>query len=189
MENIFVTGGAGFIGSVLVKNLLSKGEKVTVYDNFVAGKLNYLPKNQNLRIIKGDIQNLSLLCKSMKNHSSVFHFAANSDVRKSITNSKIDFEINFKGTKNVLDALIKNKIKNFIFPSSSTVFGFPNTFPTPENYGPCLPESFYGASKLACEAYISAYSNLYDIKSWIFRFANVTGNPSTHGIIFDLMKN
>ena len=188
MTRVFITGGAGSLGSVLVKTLLSKGEKVTVYDNFATGKRKYLPKDSNLRIINGDIQNLKKLSKFMKNHSIVFHFAANSDIRNSTINLKTDFEVNLKGTLNVLNGTVKNKIKNFVFASTSTVYGFPKRMPTPESYGPCLPESFYASSKLACEGYISAYTNLFNIKSWIFRFANVVGSPSTHGIIFDFMK-
>ncbi len=84
--------------------------------------------------------------------------------------------------------MVKHKIKNFVFASSSAVFGFPSKFPTSEDYGPCLPESFYGASKLAAEGYVSSFATLYGIKSWIFRFANITGSPATHGIIFDFMK-
>ena len=82
----------------------------------------------------------------------------------------------------------KNKISKLAFTSSSTVFGLPSEYPTDENYGPSLPISLYGASKLACEAYISSYAYLFNIKSWIFRLANITGKPATHGIIFDFSK-
>ncbi len=185
----FVTGGAGFIGSELVKRLLKKNQQVTVYDNFSLGKQKFLDKrNPNLKIIKGDIQNSSLLANSIKNHDFVYHLAANSDIPKGIKNSKLDFEINTVGTLNVLNSMVKHNIKNIVFASSSAVFGFPTQFPTSEDYGPCLPESFYGASKLAAEGYVSSFSNLHGIKSWIFRFANITGSPATHGIIFDFMK-
>ena len=184
----FVTGGAGFIGSVLVNRLTNAGHKVTVYDNFHLGKKKFLKKNKNLIITKGDVRNSKLIQKYMKNHDFVFHFAANSDIQAGINDWRLDFEINTLGTINVLDSMVKNKIKNLVFASTSAVFGFPKKFPTPEDYGPCLPESFYGASKLGAEGYVSAYANLYGIKTWIFRFANITGNPATHGIIFDFMK-
>jgi len=86
---------------------------------------------------------------------------------------------------NVLEAMIKNGVKMIAFASTSTVFGTPSEIPTPEDYGPCLPESLYGASKLACEGFVSAYAYLFGVKAWIFRFANITGSPATHGIIFD----
>jgi UDP-glucose 4-epimerase len=185
----FVTGGAGFIGSELVQRLLKQNQQVTVYDNFSLGKQKFLDKrNPNLKIIKGDIQNSSLLANSIKNHDFVYHLAANSDIPAGIKNSKLDFEINTVGTLNILNSMVKHNVKNIVFASSSAVFGFPTQFPTSENYGPCLPESFYGASKLAAEGYISSFSNLHGIKSWIFRFANITGSPGTHGIIFDFMK-
>ena len=185
---IFVTGGAGFIGSCLVKKLLEHNI-VTVFDNFSLGNKKFLDvKNKNLKIIKGDVIDFKKLKKVMKNHHFVYHLAANSDIPAGLKNTKLDFEINTIGTMNILESMIKNKIKNLVFASSSAVFGYPTKFPTPEDYGPCLPESLYGASKLAAEGYISAYSNLFNIKSWVFRFANITGAPATHGIIFDFME-
>jgi len=184
----FVTGGAGFIGSCLVNKLLKNGHYVTVYDNFSLGKKRFLHPNSKLTIIKGDILNTKLLNRSMKKQDFVFHFAANSDIPAGTKNSKLDFTVNTVGTLNVLDSMVKNKIKKIVYASSSAVFGLPSVFPTPENYGPCLPESFYGSSKLAAEGFISSFSNLYEIKAWIFRFANITGSPATHGILFDFMK-
>jgi len=189
MKKIFVTGGAGFIGSVLVNQLLSLGKEVMVYDNFTVGKRKFLNfKSPNLTIVRGDVRNFKLLKESMKGYDFVFHFAANSDVSKGIKNSRLDFDINTVGTLNVLDSMVKNKIKFLVYASSSAVFGYPTKFPTPENYGPCLPDSFYGASKLCSEGYVSAFAKLHTIKSWIFRFANITGNPATHGVIYDFMK-
>jgi len=182
----FVTGGAGFIGSVLVNELLKKGNQVTVYDNFTLGKKKFLNiKSKNLKIVKGDVRNFKSIQNIIKGHDLVFHFAANSDIPAGIKNSKLDYEINTVGTLNVLESMVKHKIKYLVFASTSTVFGYPTKIPSPEDYGPCLPESFYGASKLASEGFISSYSNLRGIKSWIFRFANITGNPATHGIIHD----
>ena len=124
----------------------------------------------------------------MKNCDFVYHLAANSDVRKGERKTRLDFEINTIGTLNVLDSMIKNKIRKLVFTSTSTVFGIPTIIPTSEDYGPAMPISLYGASKLACEGFISAYAYMYGLKAWIFRLANITGKPATHGIIYDFYK-
>ena len=181
----FVTGGAGFIGSVLVEKILGrKGNKVTVYDNLSSGKLEHIDdfrEDKNFSFIKGDILNLNRLNEVMNKHDFVY----NPDIRLGTQHTRLDFEINTIGTLNVLEAMIKNGVKMIAFASTSTVFGTPSEIPTPEDYGPCLPESLYGASKLACEGFVSAYAHLFGVKAWIFRFANITGSPATHGIIFD----
>jgi UDP-glucose 4-epimerase len=185
----FIIGGSGFIGSSVVEHILSnQNNLVTVYDNLSSGELKYLEKNKKMKFVKGDILNLKKLKESMKGHDFIFHLAANPDIRLGLKNPKLDFNENTIGTLNVLEAMVANKIKKIAFTSTSAVFGTPNVMPTPENYGPCLPESFYGASKLACEGYISAYSSIYDLKAWIFRLANVTGFPGTHGIVYDFYK-
>jgi len=187
----FVIGGAGFIGSSLVKLLLKENNPVTVYDDLSSGKFDYIKEctsKKYFKFIKGDILDFNKLSKSMKGHQFVYHLAANSEVRLGEKDTRIDFRINTVGTLNVLDAIIKNKIKKIAFTSSSAVFGIPSKIPTPEDYGPSLPESFYGASKLACEGFISAYAKIFKIKTWIFRLANITGEPLTHGIIFDFVK-
>ena len=187
----FVIGGSGFIGSALTENILSNSnDSVTVYDNLSSGQLKYIKnkKDKRLNFVKGNILNLKNLKKAMKGHSFVFHLAANPDIRLGSKNTRLDFNENTIGTLNVLDAMMANKIKKIAFTSTSAVFGTPTTIPTFENYGPSLPESFYGASKLACEGYISAYSSIFDLKAWIFRLANITGHPITHGIIYDFYK-
>ena len=173
----FVTGGAGFIGSVLVEKILGrKGNKVTVYDNLSTGKLEYIDdfrEDKNFSFIKGDILNLNRLKEVMNKHDFVYHLAANPDIRLGTQQTRLDFKINTIGTLNVLEAMIKNGVKMIAFASTSTVFGTPSEIPTPEDYGPCLPESLYGASKLACEGFVSAYAHLFGVKAWIFRFANI----------------
>jgi len=169
----FVIGGAGSIGAVLVERILKeKGNLVTVFDNLTSGRLKHLEKFRKYKqfsFVKGDILNLRKLKHSMKHHDFIYHLAANPDIRLGSENTRLDFEINTVGTLNVLDAMIANNIKKIAFTSSSAVFGIPSTIPTPENYGPCLPGSFYGASKLACEGFLSAYSFMKEIKVWIFR--------------------
>jgi len=187
----FVTGGFGFIGSVLVKKLLTNKNEVVVYDNLSSGRLDHLKnykKNPKLKFLQGNILDKTKLSKSMKNCNFVYHLAANPDIRRGEKETRLDFKINTIGTLNILDSMLKNKIKKIVFTSSSTVFGIPTKVPTSEDYGPSLPISLYGASKLACEGFISAYANMFNFKAWIFRLANITGKPTTHGIIYDFVK-
>jgi len=188
---VFVTGGAGFIGSHIVDKLLERGDFVTVYDNLSTGNKEFIEhnfKNKNFKFIEGDLLDLNKLEKSIKGHDFVFHIAANADVRGGIINTKVDLEQNIIATHNILDTMRKDGIRKIVFASSSVVYGEPTRFPTPEDYGPLAPISLYGSSKLACEGLITAFCHTFDMQSWIFRFGNVTGERYTHGVIFDFVK-
>ncbi|MCJ2512171.1 MAG: NAD-dependent epimerase/dehydratase family protein, partial [Candidatus Thermoplasmatota archaeon] len=128
------------------------------------------------------------LMKEMEGHESVWHLAANPDIRKGTESTKVDLEQNTMATYNVLEAARRTDVKNVVFSSTSTIYGRAKVLPTPEDYGPCLPISLYGASKLACEGLISAYAELYGMNGWIYRFANIIGRRSTHGILYDLVE-
>lgn len=186
----FITGGAGFIGSAVVDRL-AKRNGVTVYDNLSTGKKEFISEHfgeEYFRFVKGDLLDVGRLSKEMRGHESVWHLAANPDIRKGTESTMVDLEQNTVATYNVLECARRNDIKSFVFSSTSTIYGRAKVAPTPEDYGPCLPISLYGASKLACEGLVSAYAELYGIKSWIFRFANIVGHRSTHGILFDLVQ-
>jgi UDP-glucose 4-epimerase len=189
-KKIIVTGGAGFIGSNMVELLLKEGHSVEVVDNLSSTGddrfLKPLYELGDLKLTKIDITKREEALKLKAD--SIIHFAANSDVRHGFENPEKDFDSNILGTFNILEAVRKNGISDLMFSSSSTVFGVAKVLPTPEEYGPLLPISSYGASKLSDEAMISAYSNYYGIKSTIFRFANIVGKNSTHGVIFDFIK-
>ncbi len=185
----FVTGGAGFIGSHLV-NYLIKEYKITVYDNMSFGKKEFIShhfKNKNFKFIKADLLNFKKLNKCIKSHDIIFHLAANSDIsNNAITDT--DLKNGTIATYNVLEAMRLNKIKQIIFASTSAVYGEAKIKPTPEDYGPLFPISFYGASKLASEGLMSSFCHNFSMKAWIFRFANVVGKNATHGVIFDFIK-
>jgi UDP-glucose 4-epimerase len=186
-----VTGGAGFIGSAVVDRLTEEGNGVTVYDDLSTGKEAFISQHFgdfNFRFVKADVLDFEKLLKEMDGHESVWHLAANPDIRKGTESTRVDLEQNTLATYNVLEAARRTDVKSVVFSSTSTIYGRAKVLPTPEDYGPCLPISLYGASKLACEGLMSAYSELYGIKGFIYRFANIIGKRSTHGILFDLVE-
>ncbi len=188
---ILVTGGAGFIGSHLVDELIRRGHEVHILDNLSSGRVEF---------IKGAMEKGAVLHKmdlldedSLENlfssidFDTVYHLAANPDVRIGAENTWIHLEQNVLATYNLLEVMRKREVEEIVFTSSSTVYGEAEEIPTPEDYGPLKPISMYGASKLACEGMITAYSHLYGMKGVIYRFANVVGPRSTHGVIYDFI--
>ena len=190
LTRYFITGGAGFIGSHLVDRLINSN-KVTVYDNLSSGKKEFIQHHlskSNFHFIQADLLDLDALNKAIANHDIVFHLAANPDVRAGITNTKLDLQQGMLATYNLLEAMRLNQISKIVFASSSTVYGEAGTKAVSEDYGPLLPISLYGASKLACEGLISSFCHLFDMQAWIFRFANVVGARASHGVIFDFIN-
>ncbi len=192
MKNkVIVTGGAGFIGSHMVDRLLSEGNQVTVIDNLSSGRMEVLEHNignPDFKFTRLDLLELEKLKKTIAGADIIFHLAANPDVRLGAENTKVHLEQNIIATYNLLEAMRINKQRNIVFTSTSTVYGEATALPTPEDYGPLVPISLYGASKLACEALITSYCHTFEMKSWIFRFANIVGSRSTHGIIVDFVN-
>lgn len=188
---VLVTGGAGFIGSHLVDTLMKKGGKVAVLDNLSAGSKHNIDswiRHPNFTFIKGDCLNRQKIRNALKNCELIFHLAANSEVRVGVTNTKIDFEQNIVATYNVLEEMRESKTaKTILFTSTSTVYGEAKSLPTPEDYGPLEPISLYGASKLACEALVSAYCHTFEMRGAVYRFANIVGSRSRHGVIWDFI--
>ncbi len=188
---VFITGGAGFIGRNLTSFLLQKGYAVVVYDKSKSSKDLFNPSivtDKNFSYVSGDVLDSDRLSKSMKGASHVYHLSANADVRGGLKDKTLDLTQGTQATLRVLDAMKKNGVNNIVFPSSMTVYGSVSDVAVAEDYGPCLPISLYGASKLASEGLISAYCHSFGMKSWIFRFANVVGSGLTHGVIFDLIN-
>ncbi len=188
-RKILVTGGAGFIGSNMVETLIQDNEVIAL-DNLSNVDERYVEpfrSSGNFKFIRGDINDLSSV-PGLDGVDVVIHLAANSDVRNGAENPSVDFQNNVAGTFSLLEYMRKSEVKEILFASSSTVYGEASVMPTPENYGPYMPISSYGASKMACEGFITAYSHYYGIKGTIFRFANIVGKNSTHGVIFDFIK-
>lgn len=189
--NILVTGGAGFIGSHLVDHLLGEGHSVKVYDNLSGGNRNFLKhheKNKKFTFVKADLADQKTLQKESKNIEMVFHLAANSDISKGITDPSIDFNQTTKHTFHLLQAMKENGIKKIFFTSGSGIYGDVGSTYTKESFGPLVPVSMYGATKLSAEAMIYAFSNFFDIQAWVLRPANIIGPRLTHGVVFDFIR-
>jgi len=186
---ILVTGGAGFIGSHLVDKLIAEGRNVVVIDNLSQGKIENIEKHiklKNFKFYKEDIDSKNNL-KYLDNVETVFHIAAYPEVRTGFENPSFSFEENIQKTFQLLETIRNSNVTKIVFTSSSVVYGEPNIIPTPENYGPLNPISIYGGTKLACEGLISSYCSTYGINAIIFRFANVIGSRSQHGVIWDFI--
>src|SRR3984885_4060606 len=186
-----VTGGAGFIGSHLCLRLIRDGQDVVAFDDLSLGQEKFLAPCldfKNFKFIKADLLNLEEVKKACVGVSRVWHLAANSDIASGGAKTDIDLKIGTIATYNVLEAMRLTGVKEIIFSSTSAIYGEALLKPTAENYGPLLPISFYGASKLACEALTTAFSHNYEYRVWIYRFANIVGSHTTHGAIHDFIK-
>ena len=138
-----VTGGAGFIGSHLVDELINLGYNVVVFDNLSSGKMEFLPVDdkENFEFIEGDLTNLEQVKSAMNNVDCVFHLAANPDIRLGTKITDTDLKQGTIATYNVLESMRLNDVKKIVFASSSVVYGENAPLPTPESFGPCLPIS------------------------------------------------
>ncbi len=190
--NILVTGGAGFIGSHLIDGLIKETDKVVCIDDLSLGReenIAHLKANPRFTFIKENILRREKIDGIFKKYkfNCVFHLAADSDIQKGAENLHVDLERTFMTTFNILERMKENNVKQIIFASSSAIYGELSK-KLNEDTGPLFPISFYGAAKLASEAYISAFSTNCDIQAWIFRFPNVAGERATHGAMYDFIE-
>ena len=184
----FVTGGAGFIGSHLVDALLARGDEVVVYDNLSNGRLAFLAQHEGdprYRFVHADVLDTADVALAMKGCDVVWHVAADPDVRTSGLRAEVHVNQNVIATLRVLEAMRVSGVKRIAFTSTSTVYGEASVIPTPEDYAPLAPISLYGASKLGSESLISAFCHTFDLQGLSFRFANIVGPRSTHGVTYD----
>jgi len=191
-KTILLTGGAGFIGSHTAEKLVREKNFVIILDNLSSGKKEFVEHilGENAMLIVGDVNDERLLSEVFSEYDVdiVFHMAANPDVRASSLDPWSHVLNNFIATYKLLETMRKHDVSEILFTSSSTVYGEAEIIPTPEDYGPLKPISIYGATKLASEALITAYAHNYGITGAIFRFANVIGPRSTHGVIYDFIN-
>ncbi len=188
-KKVLVTGGAGFIGSHLVDKLVLRKNDVMVVDNMTAGRMEFLKQcKDKITIETVDLMKPDALTPFLDGCDVVFHLAANPMVNIKDEDTRLHLDANIMLTFNVLEAMRKEDVPDIGFASTSTVYGEPNQIPTPETYGPLIPLSLYAASKLSCEAMISAFCYVYGFHSVMYRFANVIGSRGTHGVIVDFIN-
>lgn len=189
MTNFLVTGGAGFIGSNLVRYLLKKHYQVTVFDKIKKEKaVRLLPIINDITYETVDLKNYDETRDRFDDFDTIAHFSASADIAIGKGNTRIDFDEGILVTYNILEIMKEKNCNKIVFPSSSTIYGNFSKIPTSEDAGMLFPTSLYGAAKLSSEALISAYCHLFGIRSWIFRLGNVVGGDMTRGVIMDFIK-
>ena len=191
MNRVFVTGGAGFIGSSLVDRLLAEGSAVVAWDDFSTGQVRFLEKaksHPNFALVRGDNLDAAALTRAMAGCDMVFHLAANADVRFGLDHPGRDLQQNTIATFNVLEAMRANGLKRIAFSSTGSVYGEAEVIPTPETAPFPIQTSLYAASKLAGESMISAYCEGFGFEGYLFRFVSILGERYTHGHVFDFYQ-
>ena len=189
----FIVGGAGFVGSHFTDVLLADaaGHSVTIYDNLSSGREWHFAKhlhNPNFKFCKGDVKDLDSLRRAMDGSDVVIHLASNPDIARAATEPDIDFREGTYLTERVLEAMRLSSAKRMLYASGSGVYGELGMVEAGEDYGPLVPISTYGASKLAGEGLISSYCHMFEMAGCVFRFGNVVGPRQTHGVGFDFVR-
>jgi UDP-glucose 4-epimerase len=191
MTKVFVTGAAGFIGSHVAERLLAAGQTVVGWDNLSTGQREFLsaiPAGAKFQLVEGDNLDLAALTRAMAGCDTVFHLAANADVRFGLQHPGKDLEQNTSVTFNVLEAMRANGIKTIAFSSTGSVYGEASIIPSPEDHPFPIQTSLYAASKLAGESLIQAYCEGFGFEGYIFRFVSILGERYTHGHVLDFYR-
>lgn len=185
MEKVLITGGAGFIGSATAKTLMERGDKVVLIDNFndyydpqlKKDRIKKFLKGYEFKLYKGDIRDIKLLEKIFRKEKidKIIHLAAMAGVRNSLKNPTLYADVNIMGSINLLEMAVKYKIKNFIFASSSSVYGNNKKQPFSESDNVDTPISPYAATKKADELIAHVYNHIYGLNVTALRFFTVYG--------------
>jgi UDP-glucose 4-epimerase len=186
--NILVTGGAGFIGSNLVDRLLAQGHRVVAFDNLSTGSLEFLRtafSSRRFLFVRGDLLHQETIAEALDGIDLVFHMAANADVRFGTEHPRKDLEQNTIATSNLLEAMRSRDVSRICFASTGSIYGEAKVIPTPEDAPFPVQTSLYGASKLAAEGLIQAYSEGFHFQAFIFRFVSILGERYRHGHVVD----
>lgn len=187
-----IVGGAGFIGSHFADALMAHPDgEVGLYDNFTSGREWHFAHHladPRFSVVRGDVEDLTALTRAMTGCGRVIHLASNPDIAKAMADPTIDFHQGTALTSNVVEAARRAEVSEILYASGSGVYGDLGEHEADEDHGPMIPSSPYGASKLAGEAMLSAYSAMFGIKASAFRFGNVVGPRQTHGVGLDFIR-
>jgi UDP-glucose 4-epimerase len=192
-QRYFIVGGAGFIGSHFTDRLLADPTvaAATLYDNFSSGREWHYQehcRDSRFKVVRADAKDVNQLTAAMSGHDVVIHLASNPDIARAATEPDIDFREGTYLTNNVVEAMRRSGTATILYASGSGVYGDLGEKEADEDYGPLIPISTYGASKLAGEALISSYCHMFDFTGRAFRFGNVVGPRQTHGVGFDFLR-
>ena len=192
-SKFLIVGGAGFIGSHFTDALLSNSEveRVILYDNFSSGREWHYENHVNdarFSVVRGDVLDIGLLTKSLSGVDVVIHLASNPDIARAATEPEIDFYQGTMLTNNVVEAMRRAGVPSLLYASGSGVYGDLGEFEAFEDFGPLIPVSTYGASKLSGEVLIASYCFMFGLTACAFRFGNVVGTRQTHGVGFDFVR-
>lgn len=185
-----VTGGAGFIGSHLVDYLIDRGERVRVLDNFSVGRRDNLARhreNRNLHVVEADISDVAAVLAAGDGVERAFHLAARADIVPSIQDPTAYFRANVDGTFAVLEAARRHEFKRLVYVASSSCYGIPEIYPTPES-APTDPRYPYALTKYLGEQLVMHWAKVYRLPAVSVRFFNVYGprarTSGTYGAVF-----
>lgn len=177
-KNIFITGGAGFIGSYLVEELLQLNPKrIFILDNLIRGSLANMQQfihDARVEFVEGDIRQQTLVNRIMKESDYLFHMAA-LRINACAANPQEGFDVMLKGTFDVLESARQHQIKKVVYSSSASVYGLAQHFPTPETDNPYNNQTFYGGAKLWGEQLLRSYAFMFNMKYVALRYFNVYG--------------
>jgi UDP-glucose 4-epimerase len=192
-QKFFIVGGAGFIGSHFCDHLLGPGgaAAVTIYDNYSSGRTWHHAAHDGdprFKVARGAVEDTPTLAAAMDGHDVVIHLASNPDIARAAREPTIDFTQGTALTQSVVEAMRVTSAKRILYASGSGVYGELGMLEAPEDHGPLIPVSTYGASKLAGEALIASYAYMFDLRGCGFRFGNVVGPRQTHGVGFDFAR-
>jgi UDP-glucose 4-epimerase len=193
LSRYFLVGGAGFIGSHFADRLLddSAVDRVTLYDNLSSGRQWHYAhhlEDPRFELIVADVKDSQTLAAAMEGHDVVIHLASNPDIARAATEPAIDFEEGTYLTHCVVEAMRGSSANEILYTSGSGVYGDLGDTEAVEDWGPLIPISTYGASKLAGEGLIAAYSYMFELRGTAFRLGNVVGGRQTHGVGFDFLR-
>jgi UDP-glucose 4-epimerase len=187
-KHVLVTGGAGFIGSHVADEMLRRGARVTVFDNFSTGFREFIPPRGSLEVIDGDLLDQARIDAAMRGVDFVFHLAANADIKDNLADPRKCVDQNIVATQNVLEAMRAAGVREIAFSSTGSVYGEPEVLPTPEDAPFPTQTSLYATSKVAAEGLLSSYALGFGFRAWVFRFVSLLGPRYTHGHVIDFWR-